>query len=185
MQHCNKYQNNQDLSLPSGSDILPIYWSCRVNAIYDLPINLRYIHKRVPPLDFMQYDEAYRCSQKVIFWGLSFFSGCSCVICMCTFCILCTSITRQSAHRQSPTDCIELEGVCVIGGSVSANTLALGQRHNLELTKGEGDSDENKKYKYPKHMSRCLKISHSQILRSHHPVQECKMQTPSAHHHIG
>ena len=24
MQHCNKYQNNQDLSLPSGSDILPI-----------------------------------------------------------------------------------------------------------------------------------------------------------------
>ena len=108
-----------------------------------------------------------------------------CVICMCTFCILCTSITRQSAHRQSPTDCIELKGVCVIGGSVSANTLALGQRHNLELTKGEGDSDENKKYKYPKHKSRCLKISHSQILRSHHPVQECKMQTPSANHHIG
>ena len=52
---------------------------------------------------------------------------------------------RQSAHRQSPTDCIELEGVCVIGGSVSANTLALGQRHNLELTKGEGDSDEDNK----------------------------------------
>ena len=50
MQHCNKYQNIQDLSLPSESDILPIYWSCRVNAIYDLPINLRYIHKRVPPL---------------------------------------------------------------------------------------------------------------------------------------
>ena len=24
MQHCNNYQNNQDLSLPSGSDILPI-----------------------------------------------------------------------------------------------------------------------------------------------------------------
>ena len=24
MQHCNKYQNNQDLSHPSGSDILPI-----------------------------------------------------------------------------------------------------------------------------------------------------------------
>ena len=23
--HCNIYQNNQDLSLPSGSDILPIY----------------------------------------------------------------------------------------------------------------------------------------------------------------
>ena len=50
MQHCNKYQNIQDLSLPSESDILPIYWSCRVNAIYDLPINLRYIHERVPPL---------------------------------------------------------------------------------------------------------------------------------------
>ena len=82
-----------------------------------------------------------------------------CVFCICTFCILCTSITRQSAHRQSPTDCIELKGVCVIGGSVSANTLALGQRHNLELTKGEGDSDEDKKYKYPKHKSRCLKKS--------------------------
>ena len=50
MQHCNKYQNNQDLSLPSGSDILPIYWSCRASAIYDLPINLRYIYKRVSPL---------------------------------------------------------------------------------------------------------------------------------------
>ena len=50
MQHCNIYQNNQDLSLPSGSDILPIYWSCRASAIYDLPINLRYIHKRVPSL---------------------------------------------------------------------------------------------------------------------------------------
>ena len=50
MQHCNKYQNNQNLSLPSGSDILPIYWSCRASAIYDLPINLRYIHKRVPSL---------------------------------------------------------------------------------------------------------------------------------------
>jgi hypothetical protein len=24
MQHCNNYQNNQDLSLPSGSNILPI-----------------------------------------------------------------------------------------------------------------------------------------------------------------
>ena len=53
MQHCNKYQNNQDLSLPSGSDILPIYWSCRASAIYDLPINLRYIHKRVPSLVFI------------------------------------------------------------------------------------------------------------------------------------
>ena len=50
MQHCNKYQNNQNLGLPSGSNILPIYWSCRASAIYDLPINLRYIHKRVPSL---------------------------------------------------------------------------------------------------------------------------------------
>ena len=53
MQHCNIYQNNQDLSLMSGSDILPIYWSCRASAIYDLPINLRYIHKRVPALVIM------------------------------------------------------------------------------------------------------------------------------------
>ena len=45
MQHCNIYQNNQDLSLPSGSDILPIYQSCRANAICDLPINLRYPQK--------------------------------------------------------------------------------------------------------------------------------------------
>ena len=50
MQHFNKYQNNQDLRLPSGSDILPIYWFCRASAIYDLPINLRHIHKRVPAL---------------------------------------------------------------------------------------------------------------------------------------
>ena len=54
MQHCNKYQNNQDLSLPSGSNILPIYQSCRASAIYDLPINLRYIHKRVPALVLSQ-----------------------------------------------------------------------------------------------------------------------------------
>ena len=54
MQHCNKYQNNQNLGLPSGSNILPIYWSCRASAIYDLPINLRYIHKRVPSLIITQ-----------------------------------------------------------------------------------------------------------------------------------
>ena len=59
MQHCNKYQNNQDLSLPSGSDILPIYWSCRANAIYELPINLRYIHKRVPALVDNHYMSQY------------------------------------------------------------------------------------------------------------------------------
>ena len=54
--HCNIYQNNQDLSLPSGSDILPIYWSCWASAIYDLPINLRYIHKRVPALVCIQLE---------------------------------------------------------------------------------------------------------------------------------
>ena len=40
MQHCNNYQNNQDLSLPSGSDILPIidpaervrYMTCRLTS---------------------------------------------------------------------------------------------------------------------------------------------------------
>ena len=51
---CNIYQNNQDLSLPSGSDILPTCWSCRASPIYDLPINLRYIHKRVPALAVSQ-----------------------------------------------------------------------------------------------------------------------------------
>ena len=40
MQHCNNYQNNQDLSLQSGSDILPIidpaervrYMTCRLTS---------------------------------------------------------------------------------------------------------------------------------------------------------
>ena len=32
MQNYNKYQNNQNLSLPSGSDILLIYWSCRASC---------------------------------------------------------------------------------------------------------------------------------------------------------
>ena len=44
MQHCNKYQNNQDLRLSSGSNILIL------PSEYNLPINLRYIHKRVPAL---------------------------------------------------------------------------------------------------------------------------------------
>ena len=61
MQHFNKYQKNQDLSLPSGSDILPIYWSCRASAIYDLPINLRYIHKRVPALMCTQHPLQHQC----------------------------------------------------------------------------------------------------------------------------
>ena len=36
--------------LPSASDILRYILSCRAIAIYDLPINLRYIYKRVSPL---------------------------------------------------------------------------------------------------------------------------------------
>ena len=44
------YQNNQDPSLPSGSDILRYIWTCRASAIYDIPINWRYIHKRCPAL---------------------------------------------------------------------------------------------------------------------------------------
>ena len=36
--------------LPSASDILRYILSCRTIAIYDLPINLRYIYKRVSPL---------------------------------------------------------------------------------------------------------------------------------------
>ena len=53
MQHCNNYQNNQDLSLPSGSDILPIidpaervrYMICRLTS--DIST------KRVPTLIIM------------------------------------------------------------------------------------------------------------------------------------
>ena len=69
---CNSATNTkilENLSLPSGSDILPIYWSCRASAIYDLPINLRYIHKRVPALVlnqvnnviFLQYVQNIYC----------------------------------------------------------------------------------------------------------------------------
>ena len=36
--------------LPSAFDILRYSLSCRAIAIYDLPINLRYIYKRVSPL---------------------------------------------------------------------------------------------------------------------------------------
>ena len=50
---CNTmYQNYQDPSLPSGSDILRYVWTCRASAIYDMPINCRYIQKRCPALDF-------------------------------------------------------------------------------------------------------------------------------------
>ena len=67
MQHCNKCQDHQDLSLPSGSDILPIYWSCRASAIYDLPINLRYIHKRVPALVVMRWSHLTKWLKKNTF----------------------------------------------------------------------------------------------------------------------
>ena len=40
--------------LPSAFDISRYILSCRAIAIYDLPINLRYIHKRVPSLIFIQ-----------------------------------------------------------------------------------------------------------------------------------
>ena len=64
LQHCNKYQNNHDLnsvtewvryiaiylSLPSGSDISQYILTCQAIAIYGLPINLRYIYKRVSSL---------------------------------------------------------------------------------------------------------------------------------------
>ena len=40
--------------LPSVSDILRYILSCRAIAIYDLPINLRYIYKRVSPLLYIQ-----------------------------------------------------------------------------------------------------------------------------------
>ena len=63
MKHCNKYQNEQNLSLPSGSDILPIYWSCRARVIYKLPINLRYIHKSCSTTEHPSYPYS-----KGIFW---------------------------------------------------------------------------------------------------------------------
>ena len=50
---CNTmYQNYQKPSLPSGSDILRYIWTCRASAIYDIPINCRYIQQRCPALMF-------------------------------------------------------------------------------------------------------------------------------------
>ena len=44
---CNTmYQNYQDPSLPSRSDILRYIRTCRASAIYDIPINWRYTHKK-------------------------------------------------------------------------------------------------------------------------------------------
>ena len=42
--------------LPSAFDILRYILSCRAIAIYDLPINLRYIYKRVSPLLYSLSD---------------------------------------------------------------------------------------------------------------------------------
>ena len=42
--------------LPSAFDILRYILSCRAIAIYDLPINLRYIYKRVSPLVYRLYS---------------------------------------------------------------------------------------------------------------------------------
>ena len=76
LQHYNKYQNNQDLksatewiwyiaiylSLPSGSDISRYILNCeRLRYIYGLPINLRYIYKRVSSLVCkLQYSKLKR-----------------------------------------------------------------------------------------------------------------------------
>ena len=45
------FQNNQDLSLQSGSDILDIFGPAE-RVRYDILINRRYIHKRWPALIF-------------------------------------------------------------------------------------------------------------------------------------
>ena len=52
--------------LPSASDILRCILSCRTIAIYDLPINLRYIYKRVLPL---VYVHAFQNSKYVPIWN--------------------------------------------------------------------------------------------------------------------
>ena len=53
---CNTmYLSIQDPSLPSWSDILRYIWTCRASAIYDIPINWRYIHKRCPALVDMPF----------------------------------------------------------------------------------------------------------------------------------
>ena len=56
--------------LPSASDILRYILSCRAIAIYDLPINLRYIYKRVSPLITMRLWHCYgpNWDQRWIIW---------------------------------------------------------------------------------------------------------------------
>ena len=46
---CNTATNTK-WSRSESFEWIRLYWSCRASAIYDLPINLRYIHKRVPAL---------------------------------------------------------------------------------------------------------------------------------------
>ena len=53
--------------LPSASDILRYILSCRAIAIYDLPINLRYIYKRVSPLEFIRVPVSCHIQYPVIF----------------------------------------------------------------------------------------------------------------------
>ena len=50
-----KYQH-QDLSLPNVTDISRYIQACRASTIYGLPINLRYIYKRVWALVVMVWD---------------------------------------------------------------------------------------------------------------------------------
>ena len=40
----------QELCLPSRSEYIRLFWTCRASTISDLPINLRLSHKRVSPL---------------------------------------------------------------------------------------------------------------------------------------
>ena len=53
--------------LPSASDILRYILYCRTIAIYDLPINLRYIYKRVSPLITSQSANDWYMTQP-FFW---------------------------------------------------------------------------------------------------------------------
>ena len=60
------YQYNQDPSLPSGSNILRYIWTFRASAIYDIPINWRYIHKRCPALIYIYFHCSPRCPTLIV-----------------------------------------------------------------------------------------------------------------------
>ena len=70
MQHCNNYQNNQDLSLPSGSDILPIidpaervrYMTCRLTSDISTK-EFHHYHIRTVPYQIMKIET---CGQRVL-----------------------------------------------------------------------------------------------------------------------